>query len=313
MPPNGGWHGGWNQTHAWSEWYDHVEHVQRVQKGLIDDLNVEVVKLRHELRLLTAHVSLFTNNTVPNPISLSSAIPAPSSSPPWSLPNLPTTPDRECQHGMIGSFSEDFTPAMFPDFHALHDGNDTCSAMLQSAATKNDMQWALLETSFRECQDLRIERYGKNNQTVRFACTRCSRCTKEIEARKVDSNGFSVYSETPAEKKWFWRWLFAQILKVESLEHCTVNRETLTLAAPPPPPLPQQAIQNLVSDIVAPSETVVEVPSQTETVVEVSRENLSEAGIVEPLVPDDTVEVQPVFEAAPTSSLESDNGWSTDL
>jgi len=313
MPPNGGWHGGWNQTHAWSEWSDHVEHVQRVQKGLIDDLNVEVVKLRHELRLLTAHVSLFTNNTVPNPISLSSAIPAPSSSPPWSLPNLPTTPDRECQHGMIGSFSEDFTPAMFPEFHALHDGNDTCSGMLQSAATKNDMQWSLLETSFRECQGLRIERYGKNNQTVRFACTRCSRCTKEIEARKVDSNGFSVYSETPAEKKWFWRWLFAQILKVESLEHCTVNRDTLTLAAPPPPPLPQEAIQNLVSDIVAPSETVVEVPSQTETVVEVSSENLSEAGIVEPLVPDDTVEVQPVFEAAPTSSLESDNGWSTDL
>ena len=153
--------GGWNQTHAWDEWYDHVEHVQRVQKGFIDDLNVEVVKLRHELRLLTAHVSLFTNNTVPNPISLSSAIPAPSSSPPWPLPNSPTTPDRECQHGMIEKFSENFTPAMFPDFHALHDGNDICWAMLQSAATKNDMQHSLLETSFRGCQDLRIERYGK--------------------------------------------------------------------------------------------------------------------------------------------------------
>ena len=306
--------GGWNQTHAWDEWYDHVEHVQRVQKGFIDDLNVEVVKLRHELRLLTAHVSLFTNNTVPNPISLSSAIPAPSSTPPWPLPNSPTTPDRECQHGMIGSFSENFTPAMFPEFHALHDGNDICSAMLQSAATKNDMQHSLLETSFRGCQDLRIERYGKKNQTVRFACTRCSRCTKEIEARKMDGNGGSVYSETDAEKKWFWRWLFAQILKVESLQHCTVHRDIFTLAAaPPPPPLPQQAIQNLVPDIVAPSETVVEVPSQTETVVEVSSENLLEASIVEPLVPDDIVEVQPVIEAAPTSSQEGDNGWNTDL
>ena len=154
----------------------------------------------------------------------------------------------------------------------------------------------------------------EKNQTVRFACTRCSRCTKEIEARKLDGNGGSVYSETDAEKKWFWRWLFAQILKVESLQHCTVNRDTFTLAAaPPPPPLPQQAIQNLVPDIVAPSETVVEVPSQTETVVEVSSENLLEASIVEPLVPDDIVEVQPVFEAAPTSSLEGDNGWTTDL
>ena len=85
-------------------------------------------------------------------------------------------------------------------------------------------------------------------------------------------------------------------------------------AAPPPPPLPQQAIQNLVPDaIVAPSETVVEVPSRTETVVEVSSENLLEASIVEPLVPDDIVEVQPVIEAAPTSSQEGDNGWNTDL
>ena len=154
----------------------------------------------------------------------------------------------------------------------------------------------------------------EKNQTVRFACTRCSRCTKEIEARKMDGNGGSVYSETDAEKKWFWRWLFAQILKVESLQHCTVNRDTATVAAaPPPPPLPQQAIQNLVPDIVAPSETVVEVPSQTETVVEVSSENLLEASIVEPLVPDDIVEVQPVIEAAPTSSQEGDNGWNTDL
>jgi hypothetical protein len=64
---------------------------------------------------------------------------------------------------MIGSFSENFTPAMFPEFHALHDGNDRCSAMLQSAATMNDMQYSLLETSFRGCQDLRIERYGKKS------------------------------------------------------------------------------------------------------------------------------------------------------
>ena len=120
----------------------------------------------------------------------------------------------------------------------------------------------------------------------------------------MDGNGGSVYSETPAEKKWFWRWLFAQILKVESLQHCTVHRDIFTLAAaPPPPPLPQQAIQNLVPDIVAPSETVVEVPSQ----------NPLEASIVEPLVPDDIVEVQPVIEAAPTSSQEGDNGWNTDL
>ena len=158
--------GGWNQTHAWDEWYDHVEHVQRVQKGFIDDLNVEVVKLRHELRLLTAHVSLFTNNTVPNPISLSSAIPAPPSTPPWPLANSVTTLDRQCQHGMYKEFKHAFTPNLFPDFHALHDANDTCWGYLQSVSQKNDMQHGVLENAFKACHGLRIQRYGKKSQIV---------------------------------------------------------------------------------------------------------------------------------------------------
>jgi len=90
------------------------------------------------------------------------------------------------------------------------------------------------------------------------------------------------------------------MLKDESLQQATVHGNNFILApAPPPPPLPQQAIQNLVPDIVAPLETVVEVPSQ----------NPLEASIVEPLVSDDIVEVQPVIEAAPTSSQEGDNEW----
>ena len=299
---NGGWDKDWRMgqdTQAWDEWYEHIEHVIKVQNAYIDNLQVDLAKVKHEVRLLTATVSLLTN-TVPNSISLSSAIPAPPSTPPWPLANSATTLDRQCQHGMIKEFKHAFTPNLFPDFHALHDGNDTCWGYLQSVAQKNDMQHCLLENSFKACHGLRIQRYGKKSQIVRFACTHCSRCTGEIEARKKDGNGGSVYSETLAEKSWFWRWLFSEMLKDESLQQATVHGNNFILApAPPPPPLPRPEIQNLAPDIVAPLETIVEVPSQ----------NPLEANMVEPLVSDDIVEVQPVFEAAPTSSQEGDNEW----
>jgi len=62
--------GGWDQTQAWDEWYHHIQHVMKVQNVHIEDLTFDLVKVKHEVLFLTAHVSLLTN-TVPNPISFS--------------------------------------------------------------------------------------------------------------------------------------------------------------------------------------------------------------------------------------------------
>ena len=72
---------------------------------------------------------------------------------------------------------------------------DTWPWELQSLATKNDMQFGVLESRFKACNGLRIQRYGKKTQTVRFACTHCGCCTGEIQARKVDGHGGTELSD----------------------------------------------------------------------------------------------------------------------
>ena len=155
------------------------------------------------------------------------------------------------------------------------------------------MQHGVLENAFKACHGLRIQRYGKRLQTVRFACTHCGRCAGEIQARKQNGHGGSEFSETLEEISWFWRWLFSEMLQDSCLQQAAVYGNNFILApAPPPPPLPRPEIQNLAPDIVEPlAADIVEVPMQEPSVT-------------------DIVEVpQPVLEAALTITPAADNEW----
>ena len=52
--PNGGWDKDWRLgqgTEAWDEWYEHIEHVIKVQNAYIDNLQVDLAKVKHSFGL----------------------------------------------------------------------------------------------------------------------------------------------------------------------------------------------------------------------------------------------------------------------
>ena len=199
---------------------------------------------------------------------------------------------------------------------------DTWPWELQSLATKNDMQFGVLESRFKACHGLRIQRYGKRLQTVRFACTHCGCCTGEIHARKDDGHGGTELCESNDDIAFFWRWLFSVVLQEPCLQQPAVYGNNFRMApSPPPPPLPLPGINNLVHVPIAPMSPPAQVPLQAQEVPVsstaaspapaplVPMQEPLEADIVEPLEADIVEVPQPVFEAAPTSSPEADNEW----
>ena len=114
---------------------------------------------------------------------------------------------------------------------------------------KNDMLSSLLEQRFQNCDGLRIQRYGKRTQTVRFACTHCQRCTGEIVARKSGGAGQSILSTSIEDVSFCWRWCFSELVREPALQQ-PASAAALQLAAgfphhlplapsfPPPPTTP---------------------------------------------------------------------------
>jgi hypothetical protein len=236
---------------------------------------------------------------------------------------------------MQDQFRYAFTALDAPDFHAFHDPDNTAWGYLQSLATKNNMQFAVLESRFKACKGLRIQRYGKKTQTARFACTHCGCCTGEIQARKDDGHGGTLESETNDEIAFFWRWLFAMLLHEPCLQQPAVYGNNFNLApstpppppSPPPRPLPLPGINNLVHVPIASMSPPAQVPLQAQE-VPVSSTAASPAvplvpiqeplpvDIVVPVVPmqeplpADVVEVQlPALKVPVTSIQEAENEW----
>ena len=308
---------------SWDEWGEKIDHIIKVQDAYIDSIQVELATIKHDVRQLTATMSVLTN-TLPNS-SASSSSQLPNPSPlmqhwPLAIPANPildrtSQPQRPCQHGLEDEFRYAFTAPDFTEFHAFHDPNHTAWGHLQSLATKNDMQFGVLESRFKACNGLRIQRYGKKNQTVRFACTHCGCCTGEIQARKDDGHGGTELSETNDDIAFFWRWLFSVVLQEPCLQQPAVYGNNFRMApSPPPPPLPLPGINNLVHVPIAPMSPPAQVPLQAQ---EVPVSSTASSPAPAPLVPmqeplqADIVEVPltPALEVPVTSTQEADNEW----
>ena len=228
---------------GWDEWYHKVEHIIQVQDAYIDSLQEDIRKIRHDVRTLTATMTAMANTLSSSSTASNSRLPNPSTAVehwPLAVPaeawdrshgHAGEQPQRPCEHGMEDQFRFPFTVADHSEFHAYHDQNEMAWRDLQSLASKNNMLSGLLETRFKKCDGLRIQRYGKKTQTVRLACTHCRCCTGEIVARKADDHGGTIQSESSDDIAFFWRWLFSVLLRDPSLQQPAI-------AATPQPPLP---------------------------------------------------------------------------
>ena len=308
---------------GWDEWYEKIDHVIKVQDAYIDSLQEELAKIKHDVRQLTATMSVLTN-TLPNS-SASSSSQLPNPSPlmqhwPLAIPANPildrtSQPQRPCQHGLEDEFRYAFTAPDFTEFHAFHDPNHTAWGHLQSLATKNDMQFGVLESRFKACNGLRIQRYGKKTKTVRFACTHCGCCTGEIQERKDDGHGGTELSESNDDIAFFWRWLFSVVLQEPCLQQPAVySNHFMMVPSPPPPPLPLPGINNLVHVPIAPMSPPAQVPLQAQEVpvssTAASPAPAPQVPMQEPLQADIVeVPLTPALEVPVTSTQEADNEW----
>ena len=198
----------WNEELSWDEWYEKVENTLRVQNDYIDSLQEDLRGVNNDVRALTATMNVIANTLsssssasgLPPTAVASSASGLPSTAVAlahWPSPNpADHQPQRPCHHGMKDQFFLPFTVADHSEFHAFHDQNEMAWRDLQSLAQKNNMLSSLLESRFKNCDGLRIQRYGKRTQTVRCACIHCRCCTGEIMARKGDDYGQTVLSES---------------------------------------------------------------------------------------------------------------------
>ena len=274
---------------SWDDWGARIDHIIHTQDAYIHNIQVELAALKHEVRQLTATMSM-QSNTLPNSSSSSSPLPNPlPSMQQWALAipapiqEVPPPAQRPCQHGMVDQFRYTFTALDMPEFNAYHDPNGIAWQCLQSLANKNNMQWNVLDSRFKKCQGLRIQRFGKRTQTARFACTNCGRCTGEISARKEDSRGEAVEAETNDEITHFWRWFLALLLHEPCLEQpaVQVNNSNLAPAArsstPPPPPNPPPQLVRT-----APMAAPAQVPLQAQ---EVPVSSTAASSAPAPLVP----------------------------
>jgi hypothetical protein len=61
---------------SWDDWGARIDHIIHTQDAYIDNIQVELAAIKHEVRQLTATMSMLTN-TLPNSSSSSSQLPNP--------------------------------------------------------------------------------------------------------------------------------------------------------------------------------------------------------------------------------------------